>query len=262
MSDEKLRELERRWKETGAPEDEEAYLVEQVRVGETLDWDGYSRLSELNVEAAAEYLRGRVERGELTQERLELAAYCGEAGAILLSPTDTASTLELWLFGLKRWGPQAEVLAAIACARRALPSWERSSRSRAPHGAILAARNWALCPCRPHLSAVDEAGLLCGQEAYELHATEPSLRTCAAAGAIAASTAHLAVGIAGLSERAGIEDPDMRAVGTLSGIVRQTLEFLDPTDSKEEAKSPVVSLMSIELIQWALVSPTTHQESV
>ncbi|MEZ6189561.1 MAG: hypothetical protein R3F62_31745 [Planctomycetota bacterium] len=33
MSDERLRELERRWKETGAGEDETAYLLERVRVG-------------------------------------------------------------------------------------------------------------------------------------------------------------------------------------------------------------------------------------
>ena len=51
MSDQRLRELERRWRETGSVEDEAAYLRERVRVG------------------------------DLTQERLELAAYCGHEGA-------------------------------------------------------------------------------------------------------------------------------------------------------------------------------------
>lgn len=51
MSDQKLRDLERRWKETGTVEDEAAYLLERVRVG------------------------------DLSQERLELAAYCGHEGA-------------------------------------------------------------------------------------------------------------------------------------------------------------------------------------
>ncbi len=51
MSDARLRELERRWKETGSPDDEAAYLLERVRVG------------------------------DLTRERLELAAYCGHEGA-------------------------------------------------------------------------------------------------------------------------------------------------------------------------------------
>jgi len=51
VSDARLRELERRWKETGSPDDEAAYLLERVRVG------------------------------DLTRERLELAAYCGRQGA-------------------------------------------------------------------------------------------------------------------------------------------------------------------------------------
>ena len=62
MSDAKLRELERRWKETGAVEDEAAYLLERVRVG------------------------------ELTQERLELAAYCGHDGAKRAIPSDRPFT--------------------------------------------------------------------------------------------------------------------------------------------------------------------------
>ncbi len=53
MTDSKLRELERRWKETGSTEDEAAYLLERVRVG------------------------------DLDQEKLELAAYSGHEGARL-----------------------------------------------------------------------------------------------------------------------------------------------------------------------------------
>ena len=34
MTDTKLRELERRWKESNAAEDEAAYLLERVRVGD------------------------------------------------------------------------------------------------------------------------------------------------------------------------------------------------------------------------------------
>ncbi|MBX3467656.1 MAG: hypothetical protein KF878_12295 [Planctomycetes bacterium] len=52
MSDVRLRELEGRWRQTGAVEDEAAYLMERVRVG------------------------------DLTQERLVLAASCGHEGAL------------------------------------------------------------------------------------------------------------------------------------------------------------------------------------
>ncbi|MDC3379337.1 hypothetical protein OAX78_03545 [Planctomycetota bacterium] len=53
MSDERLRGLERRWKETQAVEDEAAFLLERVRVG------------------------------DLEQEKLELAGFCGSASALL-----------------------------------------------------------------------------------------------------------------------------------------------------------------------------------
>lgn len=51
MSDAQVRELERRWRATGAPEDQAAWILARVRTG------------------------------ELRIERIELAALCGEAGA-------------------------------------------------------------------------------------------------------------------------------------------------------------------------------------
>lgn len=87
MSDTKLRDLERRWKETGAVEDEAAYLLERVRVG------------------------------ELTRERLELAAYCGHEAACTLATVQSESDLMQWVVGLHRWGIEALVRAAIAAYR-------------------------------------------------------------------------------------------------------------------------------------------------
>jgi hypothetical protein len=58
MSDQRLRDLERRWRETGTVEDEAAYLLERVRAG------------------------------DLSRERLEIAAYLGHEGAAMaLAPT-------------------------------------------------------------------------------------------------------------------------------------------------------------------------------
>ena len=75
MSDEKLRELERRWKETESVEDEAAWLKERVRVG------------------------------DLTQERLELAAYCGHEAAAIAAQTSfpVPAKLEPWLTGFSRF---------------------------------------------------------------------------------------------------------------------------------------------------------------
>lgn len=50
MSDERLRQLERKWPESGGITDEAAFLRERVRIG------------------------------ALTEDRLRLAAYCGAAG--------------------------------------------------------------------------------------------------------------------------------------------------------------------------------------
>lgn len=82
MSDESLRELERAFRDGGSEESEVAWLRERARCGERLDWETYSRLHELDVEAGVDYLRWRVSVGDLTRERLELARACG-----LLEPT-------------------------------------------------------------------------------------------------------------------------------------------------------------------------------
>ena len=50
MTDERLRQLERVWQQSGSPEDETTWLIERTRSGERLDWDSYSRLAELNAE--------------------------------------------------------------------------------------------------------------------------------------------------------------------------------------------------------------------
>lgn len=100
MADDHLRELERAWKKSGSERDELTYLQEQLRCGKTLDWQSYSRLAELNVQAAADYLRARVEGGELDREKLELAAYCSHEPARLVlgeEAPQVAENLDAWL---------------------------------------------------------------------------------------------------------------------------------------------------------------------
>ena len=96
MSDTRLRELERRWKETGSPDDEAAYLLERVRVG------------------------------DLTQERLELAAYCGHEGARRAYGCEPSASpdSENWLGGLADRGKEVRVRSAWTCAQLVLASCE------------------------------------------------------------------------------------------------------------------------------------------
>jgi hypothetical protein len=94
MSDERLREAERKWRETGAVEDEARYLLERVRVG------------------------------DLTQERLE---YCGHPAAISCSGaprTKHAESFREWFTAIERFGSDAAIRAALTLGRSfMLPIW-------------------------------------------------------------------------------------------------------------------------------------------
>jgi hypothetical protein len=143
MSDQHLRALERAFQESGSPEDEVTYLREVVRTGGSLDWDRYRRLAELDVSAASAYLLARVERGDLEQEKLELAAYCsheparvalGEAapeGPEDFTKDQRDERTEEWI-GLARWlrqlcqfGREVGVRACLAGARVAISTFEQ-----------------------------------------------------------------------------------------------------------------------------------------
>jgi len=132
VNDRRLRALERRFEESGSEPDELAYLHERVRTGGALGWERYSRLAELNVEAAADYLKARVERGELEQERLELAAHCSHSPAIEVVgrpkgcsevPFDLAALDDWTQLTLASYGVEVWQRAAVAAAREAFRSW-------------------------------------------------------------------------------------------------------------------------------------------
>lgn len=92
MTDARLRDAERRWRETGALADEAAWLRERVRAG------------------------------ALDDERLRLAAYVGHAAARLALATPVLSSpyVQAWIYGLQPWGVEPAQRAAVAAARRAL----------------------------------------------------------------------------------------------------------------------------------------------
>lgn len=91
MSDADLRELERRWRETGSLEDEASWLRGRTRTGASLDWTAYSRLRDLDPQAAADYVGSQIDSGALEPERVQLAACVGEPGALAFCLAGTAS---------------------------------------------------------------------------------------------------------------------------------------------------------------------------
>lgn len=109
MSDARLREAERRWRETGAVADEATWLRERVRAG------------------------------ALDDARLRLAAYVGHPASrsALATPIFAPAYVQVWIYGLEPWGVEACQRAAIAAARRALllvPATSR--RGRYARGAV------------------------------------------------------------------------------------------------------------------------------
>ncbi len=239
MTDSRLRELERRFKESGAPADELAYLQERVRSGGQLDWESYSRLAELNAEAASEYLLARVERGDLEREKLELAAYCShEPARVALgaSAPTVEGALEGFAGGLTKWGKVAQTAAAVSLADDVLPTWSTQlPEDTRPREAVAAAVEWLECPCSDHAAkaerAAEEAEEALGAVDHEEAETASRLYSC---GSVAWAAAAIA---ADLPEANGAE-----------GGLGIALRFASSMCTGERLRAS----MSRKLVSWSL----------
>ncbi len=128
MSDARLRELERRWRERGAVADEVALL------------------------------RALARAGALTTLQLELAARCGHAAAFealdgRVAPCDLSSprVRRVWADDLRRHEKALSVRAVLALASLRPPAGPRAA------AALAAAEAWAACPCEAHRAAAADA---------------------------------------------------------------------------------------------------------
>jgi len=124
MSDERLRELERRWQETGALADQAAFLKERVR------------------------------SGGLEPERVRLAAFLGSelAKAALGAEPEPPGVegdvdLQAWVEAIAAYGQPALARLAVAAADH---SARMVSSSGIPPRAVQAAEEQILCPCDAH----------------------------------------------------------------------------------------------------------------
>lgn len=133
--DAEVRELERRFRASGALDDEAAWLLARVRAG------------------------------SLAEQRLHLASYLRDHAAVLAAggayfddPFSSNPTFK----EIKRYGKETCVRIAVASARAALAA-ERYHRRRWPEDetyhtyalepwdeCVAAAEAWVLCPCRRH----------------------------------------------------------------------------------------------------------------
>lgn len=132
MSDERVRELERRWKETGTLEDEVAYLGERTR------------------------------SGDLPRARLVLAAQLDHPAARRLLGENCPALIQdvgVWILALIE-DKEAHVLAGIAALELGRPLWEAENPGDDRYrNAMRALEAWAASPSPKALEAAIEAAL-------------------------------------------------------------------------------------------------------
>ncbi len=109
MSDERLREAERRWRETGSIEDE------------------------------AELLRQRVRTGELPLAHVAAAARLDYPAAAMVLDNESAPSFEECLASM---GKAAQIRFGLCLARAALPRWESNHTDRRPRECVLVVERW------------------------------------------------------------------------------------------------------------------------
>jgi hypothetical protein len=99
------------------------------------------------------WLRTRLRTGELTADRLELAAYCGDdAAKRILERTQEPAFQDTvaWADGLRKWGAATTVRAAVALARYFACDWHPGVGVGDLEQGLRAVERWILCPCDHH----------------------------------------------------------------------------------------------------------------
>ena len=135
MSDEHLRELERRWRETGSVEDEAAWLGARVKAGD-LDPEKLEVLEHLGREGA----------------RLALASLVTQPSGDPVDFLEAGSALRVKC--LRGW-PHEAALRLLAATWGQMEAARDSSEGRA---GLLALEEWLSCPCQEHAEAVEQQG--------------------------------------------------------------------------------------------------------
>lgn len=259
--DERLRQLERRWTETGDPADEAAYVLERVRVA------------------------------SLPRSRVRLAAYLGGRGARLALGDDAPAevpSLREWVKGLapheradpggllhqltswskgteEPWAKEVLIRAGLAAVWIALPVWEVAHPEDDQQEAIFqAARAWARCPCQEHAEGVAHAAGMSALEATglgSLAGMSGAAGMAALAGLTAAAAGPLLLGEAGQASLFGqalgglLESVGQRGQQELAQLTEemlntwQQLAGVEAADDKARCVAAAVGAL-VAAIQW------------
>ena len=127
LNDVNLRDLERRWQASCSPEEEAALLM------------------------------GLCRSGQLTRDRIELIAHCGNPGAIAVIGAPPTRVLQDWCRTFAVWGREAAVRVLVAAIAPALPVLEEEfPGERRPAQLLGAIEAWIRDPCSSKREAVYE----------------------------------------------------------------------------------------------------------
>jgi hypothetical protein len=235
MVDDRVRELERRWRATGAQADEEAWLQARLRAGELEPW------------------------------RVEVAAHCAHPAAVALLGVDPAlpATIEVlqppggryrvqsrvspttqWAQRLGRWGREPLVRALVSFARRVQADWLPGAGVGDLERTLRAVEDWLVCPCPDHARVAHDGRIQSGRGWGHVR----PIRAMRAG--MLGEVAALAIGL----PLEGLEVPR-----TLDGPRTRLQELLDivspfpgqrgrPRDTPEA----IFALLASEVIPWAL----------
>ena len=101
--------------------------------------------------ARERWLRARVRAGKLRPERLKLAAYCGDPGAVLAEPElATPEGLVAWCLGFAMWGQHTFARALIAALSATLARWDHAESRAAAQGVVDILEDWVSDPSETH----------------------------------------------------------------------------------------------------------------
>jgi hypothetical protein len=175
---------------TGAPQDEAALLRERLRAG-TLEVEQLALAAYLGHAPARAALPGQgpwpffAEEAWREWSRERGGSWREEWPPLVRSALDahleTHANLVRgvrgsWGEGLKAWGPELTVRAAILCAELVLPmllaAFEADGDSEGEHlqAALRATQDWLTCPCAQHAEAAREQGQSVSRPPYGLDA--------------------------------------------------------------------------------------------
>jgi hypothetical protein len=204
-------------------------------------------MTETSNSSRSDLLRRKLRSGQITRDRLELAAYCGDdAAAAVVESSGEFDSLgnEEWVDGLRKWGGTVVVRAIVALARRFQCDWKPGVGAGDLDSGLCAVERWIMCPCAAH-----------GREAIENRITAGGWGWINRYAETIPRRANMKARRAGLAgEMAALAIKELDQPGTHVNFWPQLWKLTVPMPWNKADESPAFLRLVIctELISWAI----------